>query len=103
MNVSADARDPYGTQAAASPANPDLASNAADTLRDQPTNQPASPGAAPLAPRRKPGGEEPDMTLEPDLPSDGRDAVGEAMIRDLPQRPELSEPPSQPHPSSQAT
>ena len=43
------------------------------------------------------------MALEPDLPSDGRDAVGEAMIRDLPQRPELSEPPSQPHPSSQAT
>ena len=42
------------------------------------------------------------MVLEPDLPSDGRDAVGEAMIRDLPQRPELSEPPSQPHPSTQA-
>ena len=35
------------------------------------------------------------MTLEPDLPSDGRDDKGEAMIRDLPQRPELSEPPSQ--------
>ena len=99
MNFSADARDPYGTQAAASPANQDWASHAADTLRDQS----ASPGAAPLAQRRKPGGEEPDMALEPDLPSDGRDAIGEAMIRDLPKRPELSEPPSQPHPSSQAT
>ncbi|CDS54457.1 hypothetical protein [Polaromonas sp. CG9_12] len=42
------------------------------------------------------------MALEPDLPSDGRDAIGEAMIRDLPQRPELSEPASQPDPSSQA-
>ena len=44
--------------------------------------------------------EEPDMALEPDLPSDGRDEKGEAMIRDLPQRPELSEPPSQPDSSS---
>ena len=44
--------------------------------------------------------EEPEMALEPDLPSDGRDEKGEAMIRDLPQRPELSEPPSQPNPSS---
>lgn len=40
--------------------------------------------------------EEPEMAIEPDLPSDGRDLVGEAMIRDLPQRRELSEPPSQP-------
>ena len=40
------------------------------------------------------------MTLEPDLPSDGRDEKGEAMIRDLPQRPELSEPPRQPDSSS---
>lgn len=42
------------------------------------------------------GNEEPGLLLEPDLPSDGPDEVGEAMIRDLPQRPELSEPPSQP-------
>lgn len=46
------------------------------------------------------GNEEPELVLEPDLPSDGRDEKGEAMIRDLPQRPELSEPPSQPSPSS---
>jgi len=47
------------------------------------------------------GTEEPQLALEPDLPTDGRDEVGEAMIRALPQRPELSEPPSQPDPSSQ--
>ncbi len=40
------------------------------------------------------------MFLEPDLPSDGRDEEGEAMIRDLPQRPELSEPPSKPYPTA---
>jgi hypothetical protein len=34
------------------------------------------------------------------VPSDGRDAIGDAMIRDLPQRPELSEPPSQPKSST---
>lgn len=44
--------------------------------------------------------EEPDLALEPDLPSDGRDEVGEVMIRNLPQRPELSEQPSQPGPSN---
>ena len=98
MKVSADARDPNGTQDAASPASPDLAGHAG-TARDGQT----SSGAAPLTPRHKPGSEEPTMALEPDLPSDGRDAVGEAMIRDLPQLPELSEPPSQPHPSNQAT
>ena len=98
MNVSADARDPKAIQADVSPANPNMAGHA-DTVLDQQ----ASSGAEPLAPRHKQGGEEPGMALEPDLPSDGRDAVGEAMIRDLPQRPELSEPPSQPHPSNQAS
>jgi len=49
--------------------------------------------------RHQLGGEEPELALEPDLPSDGRDQVGEAMIRDLPQLPELSEPPS-PHEKS---
>ena len=34
------------------------------------------------------------MRLEPDLPSDGRDEVGEAMIRDLPERSELSGTPA---------
>lgn len=43
-----------------------------------------------------PGTDEPQFALEPDFPSDGRDEIGEAMIRELPQRPELSEPPSQP-------
>lgn len=36
--------------------------------------------------------EEPELALEPDLPSDGRDEEGEAMIRQLPRSPELSEP-----------
>jgi hypothetical protein len=47
--------------------------------------------------------EEPQLALEPDLPTDGRDEVGEAMIRELPQRPELSETPSQPSPSNQSS
>ena len=34
--------------------------------------------------RKRPGNEEPEPTLEEDLPSDGRDKKGEAMIRDLP-------------------
>ena len=38
------------------------------------------------------GNEEPDLALEPDLPSDGRDIEGETMIRKLPERPELSDP-----------
>ncbi len=37
-------------------------------------------------PRKRPGNEEPELTLEDDLPSDGRDKKGEAMIRDLPRR-----------------
>lgn len=42
------------------------------------------------------GNEEPHLALEPDLPSDGRDIEGEAMIRKLPDRPELSDPPQAP-------
>lgn len=98
MNVFADVRDPSEIQSAASPGNPDLVSQVG-TARDRQS----SSGAASLAPHYKPGSEEPNMALESDVPSDGRDAVGEAMIRDLPQLPELSEPPSQPDPSSQAT
>lgn len=94
MTVSPDSRGPSGSEDAAHPDAPRGANEGA--------GQQAGSGAAPSAPRHKPGGEEPEMALEPDLPSDGRDAVGEAMIRDLPQRPELSEPPSQPDPSSQA-
>ena len=37
---------------------------------------------------------------EPDLPSDGRDEKGEAMIRDLPQRSELSDPPGKSGPTN---
>lgn len=84
--------------------------SAALNTAQAPAGQPAKPSGQQVAadihstsPRQQPGGEEPAMALEPDLPSDGRDAVGEAMIRDLPQRPELSEPPSQPNPSSQPT
>lgn len=52
--------------------------------------------AAPAPIRKKPGTEEPELRIEPDLPSDGRDEVGESMIRNLPVRPELSEPPERP-------
>ena len=82
------------------------ASNAAQAPDGQPvkpSDQHASPDKDSTSPPQQPGGEEPALALEPDLPSDGCDAVGEAMIRDLPQRPELSEPPSQPDPSSQPT
>ena len=41
------------------------------------------------------GKEESESALEPDLPTDGRDEVGEAMIRDLPKR-ELSDAPPEP-------
>ena len=56
-------------------------------------NQPGTPPKSAATPPHKPlANEEPPLALEPDLPSDGRDEEGEAMIRDLPQRPELSEP-----------
>ena len=81
---------------------------------EPPSTQPAEPSHITPAPRqpqqpagnentspsavsqKRAGHEEPELALEPDLPTDGRDEVGDAMIRDLPQRPELSEPPSQP-------
>lgn len=76
------------------------------TLPAEPSNVTPDPeqrtgkkGASPLdALQKRAGHEEPELALEPDLPTDGRDEVGEAMMRDLPQRPELSEPPSQPEP-----
>jgi len=37
--------------------------------------------------QKRPGNEEPEPTLEDDLPSDGRDKKGEAMIRELPGKP----------------
>jgi hypothetical protein len=53
--------------------------------------QSAQPGKAAAAQpragtRKRPGNEEPELTFEDDLPSDGRDKKGEAMIRDLPRR-----------------
>jgi hypothetical protein len=45
---------------------------------------------------KAPGNEEPEPALEPDLPTDGRDLDGEAMIRDLPKRRELSDAPPEP-------
>ena len=43
-----------------------------------------------------PGNDESELALESDLPTDGRDEVGEAMIRKLPQRNGLSEAPPEP-------
>lgn len=68
------------------------------TPASQQSGQDQQSASAPL--RKDPINEEPEMFLEPDLPSDGRDEEGEAMIRDLPQRPELSEPPSKPYPTA---
>ena len=76
------------------PAKPSHATQASESSSHE------ADGSAKPAPK-PPGSEEPQFALEPDLPTDGRDEVGEAMIRDLPQRPELSEPPSQPGPSHQ--
>ncbi|WP_348043142.1 hypothetical protein [Polaromonas sp.] len=41
-------------------------------------------GTASGGAHKQPGNDEPELALEPDLPSDGRDEKGEAMIRDLP-------------------
>jgi hypothetical protein len=41
--------------------------------------------------RKRPGNEEPELTLEEDLPSDGKDEKGEAMIRSLPRQTEKKE------------
>lgn len=80
-----------------------MTDTAASPRKDAPQDK-ASPGQPPDAqadsgapkPRVKPPSDEPELALEPDVPSDGRDEVGDAMIRDLPRRPELGEPPSQP-------
>lgn len=42
------------------------------------------------SPRRQPKGEEPGISYEEDIPSDGADPEGEAEIRHVPARPELS-------------
>lgn len=80
------------------PVGKHLPAEPADIVADKnQSGQPATPEAS--ATLRVAGNEEPELLLEPDLPSDGRDEIGEAMIRELPQRPELSEPSSQPNPS----
>ena len=57
---------------------------------DQPSDKPVVLKDVASTKHAQPDGEEPEMALEADLPSDGRDVIGEAMIRDLPQRTELS-------------
>lgn len=75
-----------------------VASQASSALGQQ-----AAPPKAPTAGAEKSNSEEPELALEPDLPSDGRDLVGEAMIRDLPPQAEPkalsspTEPSRQPH------
>ena len=82
-------RSPADKAASTQPAAPDPSSPAG-----QQSGQGQQSGSAPL--RKKVNNEEPELFLEPDLPSDGRDEQGEAMIRDLPRRPELSETPPKP-------
>ena len=97
MTASLDTAGSTKTDDATSSASVDSARNTSQAAAGK-----AGSMNSPSAPSAKPDGEEPSMALEPDLPLDGRDALGEAMIRDLPQSPELSEPASQPDPSNQA-
>lgn len=46
--------------------------------------KPEAADSKPAAREKRPGNEEPEFAVEDDLPSDGRDEKGEAMIRDLP-------------------
>jgi hypothetical protein len=101
MTASADSRNPDLPLDKALPGKPATAPTAEPPKNAQATPQPAPKTGLAQAPApSKIGNEEPAMLLEPDLPSDGRDEIGEAMIRELPQRPELTEPPSQPDPST---
>lgn len=61
-----------------------------DHLRDGKNDPRASPSATGELP------DEPEVEQESDVPLDGRDEIGEAMIRDLPRRPELTDSPSPP-------
>ena len=91
MNMPKDSSDSHSAGTSAS--------NSAGTAigqSNQARNHQAGRDEAPSTMHEQAATEEPEMAIEPDLPSDGRDLVGEAMIRDLPQRRELSEPPSQP-------
>ena len=55
--------------------------------------------SAAVPPQKSVGNEEPIFALEPDLPSDGRDEKGEAMIRALPQQTASPETPDRPDPA----
>ena len=82
--------DPNAGRTPSGPTNPVLDPH--PNAKDDPSARLLSPDA-----------DEPKINIESDIPSDGRDVVGEAMIRDLPQRPELTKPASQPDPFKQAT
>ena len=58
----------------------------AHTLPAEPSQITKAPGGKPEATHKRAGNEEPEPTLEDDLPSDGRDEKGEAMIRELPNK-----------------
>lgn len=64
----------------------------AHTLPAEPANITRAPAAKDDATQKRPGNEEPEPTIEDDLPSDGRDEKGEAMIRDLPRKTGKKEP-----------
>jgi hypothetical protein len=68
----------------------------AHTLPAEPVQITKAPAARAEASQRRsaskrPGNEEPELTLEEDLPSDGKDEKGEAMIRSLPRQTEKKE------------
>lgn len=88
--------------------SPDESSNnpVAEPEKDEPiARQPDQDGKAHKSPvsfpaPKRPDNEEPDLAMEADLPSDGRDEEGEAMIRALPQGKELSDPPKSSGPTA---
>ncbi|MBG6071736.1 MULTISPECIES: hypothetical protein [unclassified Polaromonas] len=96
MNVSAEPRGASGSDGAAVSIDENISSKGTAASVHQPDAEiSTTPSNQAVA------DEEPNMALEPDLPSDGRDVVGEAMIRDLKQRPELRESPNPPDPFTQ--
>lgn len=58
----------------------------AHALPAEPAQITRAPAAKADAAHKRAGNEEPEPTIEDDLPSDGRDEQGEAMIRDLPRK-----------------
>ena len=96
-----DGSAPIGTASGDEPAYtlpPEPAQGRAGTPGATPDS--AVPEKGPRNPSEKEKNhDEPELRFEPDLPSDGSDEEGEAMIRELPPRPELSDPPAQPEPT----